>query len=171
MITPASFRLDWVAFSNQALYPNPVVNFWITVAGFMLRTERWGSGSAAATSPVTTPYDLATELFVAHNLVLEKQADDAAKRGATPGVSKGPIASMSVGGVSVSYDDAAGLEEGAGHWNLTTYGTRLKRLMDLFGAGPVQVGVGFDPFGWYGGGGSPWIGPWPYPGPAESGFG
>ncbi len=167
MITAASFRADWPEFGSLSLYPNPAVAFWITVAGFLLRTERWGDGSAAATSPVTTPYDLAAELFVAHNLALEKQSGDAARRGGTPGVSKGPIASMSVGGVSVSYDTASGIEDGAGHWNLTFYGTRLKRLMDLFGAGPVQVGVGFDPNGYLDG--EPWIGPWPYP--VQTGFG
>jgi len=169
MIIPASFRLDWPEFTSVALYPTPVVSFWLTVAGLLLRTERWGNGSATATNPPTTIYDVATELFVAHNLVLERQAAKTASAGGTPGVSKGPVASMSVNGVSIGYDTASGLEEGAGHWNLTTYGTRLKRLMDLFGAGPVQVGIGLDPFGWYGPSGSPWVGPPPWPG--ETSFG
>ena len=163
MITTASFRQDWPEFRRLPFYSDPAVAFWIAVAGMLLRTERWGNGSATATNPPTTIYDVATELFVAHNLVLERQSGKAASAGGAPGVSKGPITSQSVNGVSISYDAASGLEEGAGHWNLTTYGTRLKRLMDLFGAGPVQVGIGFDPFGWYGAEGSPWIGPDPYP--------
>ena len=149
MITATSFRLDYPEFHNQAIYPNSVVNYWITVAGLLLTTIRWGNGSAAATSPPSTIYDVASELFVAHNLVLEKQAQDTARRGGTPGVSKGAISSDSVGGVSRSYDTASGLEPEAGHWNLTTYGTRFKRLSDLYGAGPIQVGACDE-------GGSPW---------------
>lgn len=100
-------------------------------------------------------YDVGTELFVAHNLVLERQAAKAANRGAPPGVSRGAIGSESAGGASVSYDTSSGLLTDAGHWNLTTYGTRFVELVRLVGAGPVQVGWGHSPVG---------VGPaWPGP--------
>ena len=165
MITSATFRADYPEFASLSLYPIPAFAYWNVVANLLL-TSRWGAGSLTASSPPTTIYDVAAELFVAHNLALEKTAQDAAKRGATPGISKGPIASDSVGSVSRSYSVADGLVEGAGHWNLTIYGTRLMWLMQMFGAGPVQVGVGFDPYG-FGGfypNGSPWVGPPPWPG-------
>ena len=169
MITLATFRQDYPEFASVALYQNSAVAYWTTVAGLLLRTERWGVGSTAATAPPTTVLDVATELFVAHNLAIEKMAQDAAKRGGTPGVSQGPVSSKSVGGVSISYDTTAGIDKDAGHWNLTTYGTRLHWLMLMFGAGPVQVGIGCDPFGWFGAGGSPYIGPDPWPGQTSFG--
>jgi len=44
----------------------------------------------------------------------------------------------------------------AGHWNLTVYGTRFIRFAKMFGAGPIQIGIGYNP--------SPFGGPaWPGP--------
>ena len=148
MISTTSFRADYTEFGSISLYPNPAIQYWINVAGMLLtNTSRWGLGSPAPVAPAATILDVATELFVAHNLALEKQADDAARRGGTPGTSVGGVvSSKSVGGVSVSYDTSSGIDEGAGHWNLTTYGTRLYRLFQLFGSGPVQVGIGWDPW-------------------------
>jgi hypothetical protein len=52
----------------------------------------------------------------------------------------GIVSSKSVDKVSVSYDTSGAMEAGAGHWNLTTYGTRYIRLVKLVGAGPLQIG-------------------------------
>lgn len=147
MISVATFRADYGEFASVSLYPASAVQYWINVAGMLLRSQRWGAGSAAPVAPAAAMLDVASELFVAHNLALEKQAGDAARRGGTPGTTIGPITSKSVGGVSASYDAASAQEEGAGHWNSTTYGTRLYRLMALFGAGPVQVGACGDEWG------------------------
>lgn len=162
MITPATFRQDYTEFANQAKYPNSMIQYWINVGVMLLRVERWGPGAATASAPVTTPYDFALELWVAHNIVIEKQAVDAAQRGGTPGVAKGPISSDHVGSVSRSYATSEAMEPDAGHWNLTVYGLRYKRLSDYFGAGPIQVGIGCDPYGGLNGPG--WPGPWPWVG-------
>lgn len=172
MITAKTFRTDFPPFASVALYPDPVVNLWIGVAGMLMLPTRWGPGSTTAENPASTPLDFAQELFVAHNLALEKTAQDSANRGATPGASKGLITGDHVGSVSRSYDTSGAMEEGAGHWNLTIYGTRLKRLMELFGAGPTQVGVGHDPWGCafgFGYDGVPWVGPPPFPGQTSFG--
>jgi hypothetical protein len=50
--------------------------------------------------------------------------------------------SKSVDKVSAGYDTASVAEEFGGNWNLTTYGQRLYRLMQQFGAGPLQIGAG-----------------------------
>lgn len=104
--------------------------------------------------------DVGVELFVAHNLALEVQAQDAANLSAVPGTVAGPIVSRSANGVSVSYDSSSGVEVGAGHWNMTTYGRRLKRLFNIVGAVPIQIGVGIDPTGGMNGPG--WSGPPPF---------
>jgi Protein of unknown function (DUF4054) len=89
--------------------------------------------------------DYGTELFVAHNLVLSRQAQKSAVRNAPPGVTRGPIASEGVGGASVSYSNQLGLDPDDGHWNLTSYGVRFVEMLKLVGALPVQVGIGRTP--------------------------
>lgn len=51
----------------------------------------------------------------------------------------GVVSSKSVDGASVSYDTSTGTEEGAGFWNLTLYGRELYQLMQIFGAGGIQI--------------------------------
>jgi hypothetical protein len=128
LVTASSFRAAFPAFSDRGAYPDTTVNFWIGVAGKLLNPSIW--------------YDMlgeATQLFIAHNLILEKQAVDSAAFGGAPGLAVGAITSQSVDKVSVSYDTGGSMEEGAGHWNMTTYGLRFAQLMRYFGAGPVQV--------------------------------
>lgn len=127
-VTAASFRADFPEFASTANFPDAGVNFWIGVAGKLLNAERFAD-----------MLDTATELFVAHQLVLERQAQKSVASGAVPGVTTGAISSKTVGPVTQAYDTSAGIEEGAGHWNLSTYGTRFIQLVRLFGAGPIQV--------------------------------
>lgn len=104
-----------------------------------------GSGNGAATfnlAPsygVSTYFDYGLELMVAHNLVLERRAQDENSKGNVPGWGRGLINNASVDKASVGYDTANVIEEGAGHWNLTTYGTRFYRMLNMVGAGPFQV--------------------------------
>jgi hypothetical protein len=156
-ISQATFVQDYPEFANETNYPPSAVAYWASLGTILLTTEVWGPGAITPSAPPTTIFDIALELFVAHNLVLEKQAQDAAANNAAPGVSQGPVASKGVGPVSVSYDTQAGLDPNAGHWNLTTYGTRLWDLMMKFGAGPVQITGAPGPCG--PGYGSPWYGP------------
>jgi Protein of unknown function (DUF4054) len=173
MITPAMFRASWPEFGSLAVFPNNVVAYWIAVAGFLLNTNYWGIGSSTAVSPPTTKLDFATELFVAHNLVLEQQAMKAAQSGGTPGTQQGIVTSKSVGSVSLGYDVQSVVNMDGSFWNATTYGTRFLWLARLVGSGPVQIGVGKVPLpflvfvGW---GQDAWAGPWPGIQPSDCGF-
>ena len=85
-VTPSSFRVDYPEFADTTAYPDSGVAYWITVAGLLLNPRRWQD-----------MLDVATELFVAHNLVLERQAQKSAAAGAVPGVSTGAVSSKTVG--------------------------------------------------------------------------
>lgn len=163
MITPASFRVDYTEFADVAQYPVSGVAYWINLATILLSPAVWGASPATATNPPTALIDIAIELFTAHNLVLEKQAVDAALNAAAPGLTQGPVASMSVGGVSISYDTSAGIETDAGHWNLTTYGLRLFKLMGQMGTRPISSVGMINP--------SPLASQNAWPGPPFFGFG
>ena len=143
------FRKAFPVFENRKQYPDAQVNFWLMVAYARLRAARWGS-----------LMDAGIQLFVAHNIVLDKRAADAAKRGGDPGIKVGALSGSSVGDVAVSYDVSASTIAGAGHWNQTTYGTRYLELERIVGAGPIQLGVGcVSPLS-----GMAWSGPPVWPG-------
>lgn len=143
-LTPAQLRTDFPEFASTVVYPTSQVTFWITLAYKLLNAQRWGN-----------VLDQGVELFVAHNLAIEARAQADAAKGGIPGQQVGPVSSKSVDKVSMGYDTGSGIEPGAGHWNLTIYGTRFVRLMRMFGAGPVQVGIGAVPVG----SGQAWPGP------------
>lgn len=132
-----------------------------TVTGATLSGATLAGGADAATSPPTTEYDFGLELLTAHYLVLNKRNLDSAKKGALPGVGAGVIASKSVGPASESFDTGLAGEPGAGHWNLTTYGTQYWRLIQMFGAGPT---VSFGQIPPWASAGSAWGGPAAWPG-------
>lgn len=140
----------------------------------------WGAPSSTADTPPTTVADFATEMWIAHQLVLEKQAVDAARNGGDPGTKIGIMSSKSVNGVSVGFDigSVAGgsLQENAGYYNQTVYGMRFYRLMKLRGSGPIQIGVGtapafalFNSFGFLGSSNA-WAGPYPGIEQGDTGF-
>lgn len=167
-VTAVSFRKDFPEFTDPP-YTALKIQFWANLAGLLLRQERWGPSAATENSPPTTIYDQGIELFVAHNLVLERARDRAADKGAIPGLSKGMISSEGVGPVSVSYDTGSAMEEGAGHWNLTTYGLQFIQISRYLGSAGYQGNIGCSPYGPLGN--SPWLGPDPWPRPGGSGFG
>lgn len=158
-ISATSFRKSIRAFGSEVAYPDDVIDYFIALATLLLNVQAWGIGNVVPASPPTTMYDMASELFVAHYLVLEKRALDAANVGGAPGISTGVVSSKSTGPVSISYDTAALKIEDAAHWNLTVYGIRFYRLARMR-AGPVQVGVGYAPLYSMG---TAWSGPpvWP----------
>lgn len=125
-----TFRKDWPEFV-VAQYPDEWITFWSIIADKLMSQDRWGNMRFVAMA-----------LFTAHNLVLEKQARDASRIGGSPGQATGAIAGRSVDKASVTYDANITSVEGYGNFNLTTYGTRLAFLIECFGAGPVQVGIG-----------------------------
>jgi hypothetical protein len=128
-LTSAQFRSDFPEFADKTIYTESAFRYWCTLAFLMLNAPRWGSVLL-----------IGIELFIAHNLVIETQAQQTALNQGWPGESRGAINNESAGEVTVSYDTATTLEEGAGHWNLTVYGTRFINLAKMMGAGGMQVG-------------------------------
>lgn len=148
-ITPSQFTTNFPEFGSATNYPPAVITFYLGLAYTLLDARRWG-----------TTLDYGVQLFVAHNLVLERQAQVSAASGAPPGLAGGPVSSKGAGPVSISWDTGAAAELDAGHWNYTTYGQRYIRLVRLFGAGGLQLGIGCGPA--FSGGA--WVGPPPWPG-------
>jgi hypothetical protein len=117
-------------FSNIALYPVPMVEAWIVPAVEQMNSSRFGS-----------QYNLAVALFIAHNVVLEARELKASQNGKTVvGEAYGPVASKSIDKLSVSYGTTASID-GAGAYNLTSYGQRLYKLIQSFSSGPFYVGA------------------------------
>lgn len=128
-VTAASFRADFPEFLNGTTYTDSAINFWLNLGVQLFDPTRW-----------STLLDTATELFIAHNLVLEQQAANSASGGGVPGINSGPLSSKSVDKVSAGYDVGASTLADFGNFNLTTYGTRLAWLVNMAGIGGVQTG-------------------------------
>lgn len=122
----ATFVAAFTEFANTDNYPQTMVEFWLAQAPSQLNADR-----------LKAAYPLAVALFAAHNLALERIAMRTAALGGAPGSSTGVTSSKSVDGVSVSYDNNIGTSPNAGHWDLTTYGRRLWKLIKAAGGGPI----------------------------------
>lgn len=123
-----TFRTTLPAFASEVAYPDATVNLWLAAAKLMVNADRWMEMT-----------DTGIALVTAHYLVLESRSQAAASRGGTAGEMNGPTSSKSVDKVSVSYDTSAATIEGAGAWNLTSYGVRYLTLARMFGAGGIQL--------------------------------
>jgi len=150
-VTPASFRIDFTEFSSTVTYTNSSIGYWLNMGNLLINSSLLGGSPDTPSNPPATLFDIALELFTAHNLVLEQPAQLTAENNGVPGVTTGPISSKRVGPVSVSYDVAAGVDPDDGQYNLTIYGTRFINLYKLAGApGIVANGNGcnanFGPF-------------------------
>lgn len=151
-VTVAQFRQDFPEFASTVDYADAQITFYLNLAIAMLNASRW-----------STVLDFGTELFIAHNLSLERRAQKDGAVGGIPGATVGALNSKSVDKASAGYDMTSSLELDAGHWNLSTYGKRFIHMARLIGAGPVQVGVPVgcvDPLS----SANAWIGPYPFPG-------
>jgi len=124
----AVFRENFPEFASTSSYPNAQITFWAGLAEQMLPADIWGD-----------TLDYAVQLYVAHEITLARQNAQAASTGGSPGGSGGPAQSKTVGQVSVTYDSEVTSEKDAGWWNLTTYGKQLYRLIQMFGAGCIQL--------------------------------
>ena len=134
-VTIAQFRLDFPAFTNTTIYPDAMVQWNITWATNLMNATSWGN-----------MYTQGMELLVAHLSFLNAQQNLAAAAGGAPGIAKGLIASESAGAVSLGYDTLSATEERGGSYNLTQWGQQFIRLARLVGMGPVQVGIGYQPW-------------------------
>ena len=172
------FTADYPEFADQTRFPESAVNYWIGIAYVLLTLPLYGTSFWDTTpGPYIPPgqtlgrsiQDYGVELFTAHNLALEVQAQDASTLNATPGTVGGSITGRTVNGLTIVYDTAGSLEKDGGHYNLTTYGRRFLRMVKTVGALPIQVGIGCNPSGTSNGPG--WAGPPPWlPGSPGSGI-
>ncbi|WP_079218926.1 DUF4054 domain-containing protein [Herbaspirillum robiniae] len=123
-----TFRRDFPEFSDKTVYPDAQVEFWLTVAVSLVNPCVWGELT-----------DQAMELVTAHHLVLGARDQKASSVGGIPGLVNGPQSSKAVDKVSAGYDTGAVTIDGAGFWNMTTYGIRYITLARIFGAGGIQL--------------------------------
>ena len=124
----ATFRQNFPEFADVAAYPNSQITFWATVAEKMVVQSIWND-----------MYDFGVQLYVAHEITLARQNQLAAATGGLPGQGGGIATSKTVGSVSVGYDANTNTEKNAGWWNLTNYGKQFFRLINIFGAGCIQL--------------------------------
>lgn len=132
-VSDASFLMVFPEFNDAGRFPAGQRMFWLNLALDVLPECRWGDY-----------YEMGVYLFVAHHLSLFAPNQRAARRGASPGMAgpTGLITGKSVGGVSVSFDTGSVTYQNAGQWNMTTYGIRFYSLIQMVGAGAVQIGYG-----------------------------
>ena len=148
-VTVDTFRAAFPVFADKARYADPQVQFWLDLASNLHDANRWGN-----------LLDFGTQLFIAHNLSVDAGIAAAASAGDVPGAVEGPVTNGSVDKVSYGRQLTDILEPGAGHWNLTVYGLRYRRLVLKIGAGPILANVG--PVTNDGLSASAWNGPYPY---------
>lgn len=126
--TIAQFRADFPQFSSDTRYPDPQIQFRLSLADIQLDQNRLGQ---------LFPY--LVELFVAHYLSLQAADNRSAMTGGAGGSNSGVVASKSVDKVSVSYDNSVTLNPNAGFWNNTRYGAEFYQTIRMFGAGGRQL--------------------------------
>lgn len=127
-VTIPQFRIDFPEFSNASDYPDGQVQFWLTMAGQLLRPDVW-----------LDCLDLGTELYIAHHIAISAKDRATASVGGIPGTVNGPQSSKAVDKVSASYDTGAVALEGGGFWNATMYGIRFLQLARMAGTGGRQL--------------------------------
>lgn len=125
---PATFRAAFSEFADETVYPDALIQMWLTYAASMVNATRWGV--------LTT---LGVQLVAAHNVVLSARDEAAGSAGAAPGTASGPVSSKSIDRLSVSYDAGAIAIAGGGSWNMTSYGIRYITLSQTMGGGALQL--------------------------------
>lgn len=127
-VTVASFRQDYPEFASPIKYTDRDIQRYLVLGVNRCDPARWGDIA-----------DLGVSLFTAHFLVLAARDKARSDAGGIPGQVVGPQGSKSVGGVSASYDTASVTEQGAGFWNMTTYGIEFYRWSNMAGMGPLTI--------------------------------
>jgi hypothetical protein len=140
-IDVAMFRASQPEFADATAYPDATVQMYLDVANLNLPCDRWG-----------TYWTIGVCLFTAHFLTLWRRNMNAATAGGGAGVpgQPGVISNKSVSKVSVGYDNQLGAVDGAGPWNLTSYGQQFIWLVQMMGVGGQQITGPFLPQGAYG---------------------
>lgn len=148
-ITVDQFRTNFPEFSDANAYLDETVQFWFDIAALFMNAPRWGAA-----------LDIGTQLYAAHNLSLQYNATSLGAARQAPGSIVGTQTNGSIDKVSWARDASAAMMEGAGAYNLSSYGLRWYQMMKLMGAGAIQVGVPSASDQYYDGA---WPGPFPAP--------
>lgn len=122
------FRASFPEFADTAVYPDPMILVWSTLAEAQVLECVW-----------KTVQPLGVQLYTAHELTLAAQNVRIAAFGGIPGTSGGIANTKTVGSVTVGYDSVTTGEKDAGYWNLSNYGKQFIRLARIFGAGAIQL--------------------------------
>ena len=121
------FRAAFPEFTAE-LYPDSAVQGRLAIANLFFVDPPW-------TAPDVRNH--AMGLFTAH--VRQMYGSKAAGGSGSAGGAPGLVSSKSVDGESISYDTSSVSFADAGFWNLTRYGQELWWLMQMFGAGAIQL--------------------------------
>lgn len=127
--TPQALKVFRETFPEitEDKYPDAAVRIRLSLADKFFAVDRFEDAEVRAH---------VMGLYAAHYLTAYGST---ASSGNGNGGTLGVVASKSVDGASVSYDTSTGTEEGAGFWNMTAYGRELYQLMQIFGAGGIQI--------------------------------
>lgn len=122
----ALFRATFVEFSSAVDYPDSLVSFWSGIAESLISEERAGD-----------LYTQAVMLLTAHHLVCAKGSQTTTSGGGGGGAL--PVASETIGPVSVSYATSLASKQADGQFNKSWYGQQYLELRAMFGHGGLVV--------------------------------
>lgn len=128
MLDESTFRQTMPAFASVDDYPSAQFNFYLKLGVKLLPESRWDD-----------LLDDGLTFFIAHYLVLYARDMAFVDIGGIGGKVVGNETSKSVDGVSKSMDVSGVLMTDAGHWNQTTFGVQFYQLMQMIGAGGIQL--------------------------------
>lgn len=128
MLDESTFRQTMPVFADVGLYPSFQFNFYLKLGVKLLPESRWDD-----------LLDEGLTFFIAHYLVLYARDMFFVDVGGIGGKVIGNETSKSVDSVSKSMDVSGILNTDAGHWNQTTFGIQFYQLMQMIGAGGIQL--------------------------------
>ena len=128
MLDESTFRQTMPAFTSVDDYPSAQFNFYLKLGAKLLPESRWDD-----------LLDDGLTFFVAHYLVLYARDMAMVDIGGIGGKVVGNETAKSIDGVSKSMDVSGVMITDAGHWNQTTYGIQFYQLMQMIGAGGIQL--------------------------------
>jgi hypothetical protein len=125
-ITPTDVRARYPEFESVTDYPTARIQTWIDKAEGELSESNWGD-----------QYNEGLLAYTAH--FLSWSTNTASSGGAVGSV--GPLASKSIGDVSVSFAStvSAGASATEAFFNSTPYGQEYWRLVQMYGVGMVAI--------------------------------
>lgn len=128
MLDESTFRQTMPAFASVDDYPSAQFNFYLKLGVKLLPESRWDD-----------LLDDGLTFFVAHYLVLYARDMSFVDIGGIGGKVVGNETAKSIDSVSKSMDVSGILMTDAGHWNQTTFGIQFYQLMQMIGAGGIQL--------------------------------